>query len=56
MNKFRFQSPLSDWVRHHRVHHKYADTDADRSLIFVTGVNEDFSACDNVEVDDDDEA
>lgn len=33
MNKFRFQSPLSDWVRHHRVHHKYADTDADPTNI-----------------------
>lgn len=28
-NRFNLQNSLFDWVRDHRVHHKYSETDAD---------------------------
>ncbi|CAK1587473.1 unnamed protein product [Parnassius mnemosyne] len=29
MNSLAFQNTATDWVRDHRLHHKYSDTDAD---------------------------
>lgn len=29
MNSVAFQNSIIEWVRDHRLHHKYSDTDAD---------------------------